>query len=120
MFDYKSIKQQLTDYIENGSSEVDDYDIDGIMDLLRDMDVQNIEEVDIPRILEAYDVCESGFDSLFCDTLGQCDLYYNPDNRDWYIRIDDPSSSDICIGCGEVSRTEAIYAGLRFLAEIAC
>lgn len=117
MFDYETVKQQVTDYITNGAAEVEDYDVDGIMDLLRDMDVASIDDVDMGTILAAYDVCADGFDSLFCDTDGQCDLYYNPDKGDWYIRIDDPASSDICIGCGEAARTDAIYAGLRLLAE---
>ena len=47
MFDYSKIKDQLTIVIEDGTPDrTEDYDIDAIMDELRDMDVQDLDDID--------------------------------------------------------------------------
>ena len=53
MFDYSAIKQQVIDYT---GEYAEDYDIDEVMDELREADVQSINDVDIDEILQRHDV----------------------------------------------------------------
>ena len=47
MFDYNAIKQQVIDSIETSENNVvESYDLDSIMDELRDMDAQSIDGID--------------------------------------------------------------------------
>lgn len=47
MFDYNTIQQQVIDSIETSENNVvESYDLDSIMDELRDMDVQSIDDID--------------------------------------------------------------------------
>lgn len=47
MFDYATIKQQVIDSIETDErNSAKDYDIDAIMDELRDMDIDSIDDAD--------------------------------------------------------------------------
>ena len=47
MFDYNTIKQQVIDSIETDeNNSVENYDLDNIMDELRNMDVQSIDDID--------------------------------------------------------------------------
>lgn len=60
MFDYATIKQQVTDYV---SEHEQDYDLDGIMDELRERydwitDVDNVDQDDFLDIIERHDVSE--------------------------------------------------------------
>lgn len=57
MFDYNAIKQQVIDY---AGEFVDDFDIDEVMDELRDItpDVQSIDDVDIDDILQRHDISD--------------------------------------------------------------
>lgn len=43
MFDYSKINGQILDYI---SGYEDDFDIDGIMDELREMEIRDIDDLD--------------------------------------------------------------------------
>lgn len=58
MFDYATIKQQVTDYV---SEYEQDYDLDGIMDELRERydwitDVDDVDQDDFLDIIERHDV----------------------------------------------------------------
>ena len=60
MFDYATIKQQVTDYV---SEHEQDYDLDGIMDELRERydwitDVDDVDQDDFLDIIERHDVSE--------------------------------------------------------------
>lgn len=60
MFDYATIKRQVTDYV---SEHEQDYDLDGIMDELRERydwitDVDNVDQDDFLDIIERHDVSE--------------------------------------------------------------
>lgn len=58
MFDYRKIEQQVKDY---AGEFVEDFDLEGIMDELRDMDVESIDDVDpdeFNEILERHAVSE--------------------------------------------------------------
>lgn len=60
MFDYATIKQQVTDYV---SEHERDYDLDGIMDELRERydwitDVDDVDQDDFLDIIERHDVSE--------------------------------------------------------------
>ena len=47
MFDYNTIQQQVIDSIETSENNVvESYDLDSIMDELRDIDVQSIDDID--------------------------------------------------------------------------
>lgn len=47
MFDYNAIQQQVIDSIETDeNNSAEGYDLDSIMDELRDMDVQSIDDID--------------------------------------------------------------------------
>ena len=47
MFDYNTIQQQVIDSIETSENNiVESYDLDSIMDELRNMDVQSIDDID--------------------------------------------------------------------------
>lgn len=47
MFDYNTIQQQVIDSIETSENNVvESYDLDSIMDEMRDMDVQGIDDID--------------------------------------------------------------------------
>ena len=47
MFDYNAIQKQVIDSIETSENNVvESYDLDAIMDELRDMDVQSIDDID--------------------------------------------------------------------------
>lgn len=46
MFDYNDVKQQVIDSIETDeNNSAEGYDLDSIMDELRDMDVQSIDDI---------------------------------------------------------------------------
>lgn len=48
MFDYKKIKDQVIESIEaTGSCDAEEFDIDGIVDALRDLEVVDIDDADI-------------------------------------------------------------------------
>lgn len=58
MFDYATIKQQVTDYVIEHEQ---DYDLDGIMDELRERydwitDVDDVDQDDFLDIIERHDV----------------------------------------------------------------
>lgn len=58
MFDYATIKQQVADYV---SEHEQDYDLDGIMDELRERydwitDVDDVDQDDFLDIIERHDV----------------------------------------------------------------
>lgn len=60
MFDYATIKQQVTDYV---SEHEQDYDLDGIMDELRERydwitDMDDVDQDDFLDIIERHDVNE--------------------------------------------------------------
>ena len=47
MFDYNAIQQQVIDSIETDeNNSAEGYDLDSIMDELRGMDVQSIDDID--------------------------------------------------------------------------
>jgi|GEM_PF-3470529 hypothetical protein len=46
MFDYNEIRNQVITSIESGDADAFEYDIDAIMDELRDMDVQDLDDID--------------------------------------------------------------------------
>lgn len=46
MFDYNEIRNQVITSIESGDADASEYDIDAIMDELRDMDVQDLDDID--------------------------------------------------------------------------
>lgn len=47
MFDYNDVKQQVIDSIETDeNNSAEGYDLDSIMDELRYMDVQSIDDID--------------------------------------------------------------------------
>lgn len=112
MFDYSEIKNQLTDYITNGDAYIEDYDVDAIMDELRDMDVQSIGDVDIDELLSVYDVNGTGdIETAYGEFL---DL--DPETGDWCILVQDATTSRIYLHIGEVGRAEAVRAALRWYA----
>lgn len=62
VFDYSTIEQQVIDY---AGEFIEDYDLDGIMDMLRGIDleagdyhgpIRSIEDIDIDQILDQFDV----------------------------------------------------------------
>lgn len=46
MFDYNEIRDQVITSIESGDAGASEYDIDAIMDEFRDMDVQDLDDID--------------------------------------------------------------------------
>ncbi len=46
MFDYNEIRNQVITSIESGDASVSEYDIDAIMDELRDIDVHDLDGID--------------------------------------------------------------------------
>ena len=47
MFDYNEIRNQVISSIEaEGNANASEYDIDAIIDALRDMDVESIDDID--------------------------------------------------------------------------
>lgn len=55
MFDYEKIKLEVIAY---AGEFVDDFDIEAVMDELRDMDVESIDDADIDSILQRHDISE--------------------------------------------------------------
>ena len=53
MFDYEKIKGELLEYVGDFA---EDFDLDDVMDELRDIGTQSIDAVDIDSILQAHDV----------------------------------------------------------------
>ena len=55
VFNYQNIKDQLDAYVGEWAT---DYDLDAVMDELREMGAASIEDVDIDSILQAHDITE--------------------------------------------------------------
>ena len=113
MFDYRKIEQQVKDYIPEEYME--DYDLDSMMDFIRSIepDVQDISEIDIDEILQAFDrETGKGPESMY----GQY-LSYNHELGDWCVWVDDPATGDIPLGIGEVDLEQAVWAALRWFAN---
>lgn len=62
VFDYSTIEQQVIDY---AGEFIEDYDLGGIMDMLRGIDledgdyhgpIRSIDDIDIDQILDQFDV----------------------------------------------------------------
>lgn len=63
-FDYEAIEQQVIDY---AGEFIEDYDLDGIMDMLRGIDlddgdyhgpIRSIDDIDIDQVLDQFDVSD--------------------------------------------------------------
>lgn len=114
MFDYNEIENQVIEYITaNGAAEPEEFDIESIMDELRDMGIASIDEVDIDELLIAF---PADGDGSIEDAYG-ASLQYDPEKGGWYIWIDDPASDDIMVGAYGADRATAARKALRVLGN---